>query len=163
MNVCDILKADHANGPGMRVSVFVSGCRNHCPGCFNPETWDFQAGKEYTEFMTDAIIGELRKPEYEGLTILGGEPFEKENQMGLLPLIRTVKTELPSKDIWMYTGYTYEDLLPGGRQHTDMTDELLDACDVLVEGPFILEKKDITLRFRGSSNQRLIDLKKSRR
>lgn len=162
MNVCDILTADHANGPGMRVSVFVSGCRNHCAGCFNPETWDFSYGKEYTPFMTRAIINELKKPEYQGLTILGGEPFEPENQQGLIDLIRSVKQELPGKDIWMYTGYSYEDLLQGGIRHTDVTDEILDAIGVLVDGRFLLGEKDITLRFRGSRNQRLIDMKRTR-
>ena len=162
MNVCDILTADHANGPGMRISVFVSGCRNHCAGCFNPETWDFSYGKEYTPFMTRAIINELKKPEYQGLTILGGEPFEPENQQGLIDLIRSVKQELPGKDIWMYTGYSYEDLLPGGIRHYDVTDEIMDALDVLVDGRFLLGEKDITLRFRGSRNQRLIDMKRTR-
>lgn len=162
MNVCDILTADHANGPGMRISVFVSGCRNHCAGCFNPETWDFSYGKEYTPFMTRAIINELKKPEYQGLTILGGEPFEPENQQGLIDLIRSVKQELPEKDIWMYTGYSYEDLLPGGIRHYDVTDEIMNAIDVLVDGRFLLGEKDITLRFRGSRNQRLIDMKRTR-
>lgn len=162
MNVCDILTADHANGPGMRISVFVSGCRNHCAGCFNPETWDFSYGKEYTPFMTRAIINELKKPEYQGLTILGGEPFEPENQQGLIDLIRSVKQELPGKDIWMYTGYSYEDLLPGGIRHYDVTDEIMNAIDVLVDGRFLLGEKDITLRFRGSKNQRLIDMKRTR-
>ena len=162
MNVCDILTADHANGPGMRISVFVSGCRNHCAGCFNPETWDFSYGKEYTPFMTRAIINELKKPEYQGLTILGGEPFEPENQQGLIDLIRSVKQELPGKDIWMYTGYSYEDLLPGGIRHYDVTDEIMNAIDVLVDGRFLLGEKNITLRFRGSRNQRLIDMKRTR-
>ena len=163
MNVCDIVIADHANGPGMRVSVFVSGCRNHCPGCFNPETWDFAAGKEYTSFMTQAIINELKKPSYQGLTILGGEAFEIENQKGLSDLIRRVREELPEKDIWMYTGYDYEDLLPGGKRHTDVTDEILEAIAVLVDGRFILDEKDISLQFRGSRNQRLIDMKRTRK
>ena len=163
MNVCDILTADHANGPGMRVSVFVSGCRNHCAGCFNPETWDFSYGKEYTPFMTQAIMNELKKPEYQGLTILGGEPFEPENQHGLIDLIRSVKQELPKKDIWMYTGYSYEELLPEGIRHTDVTDEILDAIDVLVDGPFIKSLRDESLLFRGSSNQRLIDVPASLR
>ena len=156
------MTADHANGPGMRISVFVSGCRNHCAGCFNPETWDFSYGKEYTPFMTRAIINELKKPEYQGLTILGGEPFEPENQQGLIDLIRSVKQELPGKDIWMYTGYSYEDLLPGGIRHYDVTDEIMNAIDVLVDGRFLLGEKDITLRFRGSRNQRLIDMKRTR-
>ena len=162
MNVCDILTADHANGPGMRISVFVSGCRNHCAGCFNPETWDFSYGKEYTPFMTRAIINELKKPEYQGLTILGGEPFEPENQRGLIDLIRSIKQELPEKDIWMYTGYSYENLLPGGIRHYYVTDEIMNAIDVLVDGRFLLGEKDITLRFRGSRNQRLIDMKRTR-
>lgn len=163
MKVCDIVTADHANGPGMRVSVFVSGCKNHCPGCFNPETWDFSYGKDYTPFMTQAIINELKKPGYQGLTILGGEPFERINQIGIAQLIRRVKKELPDKDIWMYTGYTYDrDLLPNGRRHGIVTDEILDAIDVLVDGRFIQEEKDISLKFRGSRNQRLIDMKKTR-
>ncbi len=162
MNVCDIVIADHANGDGMRVTVFVSGCRNHCPGCFNPETWDFKSGKEYTSFMETAIINELKKPGYKGLTILGGEPFEEENQMGLISLIRKVRDHLPDRDIWMYTGYSYEDLLPGGSKHTEVTDEILAATTVLVDGRFLLEEKDISLRFRGSRNQRLIDMKHTR-
>lgn len=162
MNVCDIVIADHANGPGMRVSLFVAGCRNHCPGCFNPETWDFNAGKQYTTLHDEWIIHILKKPGYQGISILGGEPFEMENQERLLFLIRRIKEEVPDKDIWMYTGYTYEDLMPGGIRHADGTDEILDAIDVLVDGRFILEQKDISLRFRGSRNQRLIDMKRTR-
>ena len=155
--------ADHANGPGMRVSVFVAGCRNHCPGCFNPETWDFEAGKVLTPFMEDAILNELKKPEYQGLTILGGEPFEVENQVGITPLLLRVKAELPDKDIWIYTGYNYDtDLTEGGKRYTDVTDMILDLTDVLVDGRFILEEKDISLKFRGSRNQRLIDMKRTR-
>ena len=112
--------------------------------------------------MTRAIINELKKPEYQGLTILGGEPFEPENQQGLIDLIRRVKQELPGKDIWMYTGYSYEDLLPGGIRHYDVTDEIMNAIDVLVDGRFLLGEKDITLRFRGSRSQRLIDMKRTR-
>ena len=163
MNYGQILKADAANGTGIRVSLFVSGCTNHCKGCFQPETWDFNYGKPYTKETEDFILGELSKSFYQGLTILGGEPFEPENQRSVAALIRRIKTELPDKDIWMFTGFTYEaDLQRGQRKHTEVTDEILDAIDVLVDGRFIEEQKDLRLHFRGSANQRLIDMKKTR-
>lgn len=163
MRVCEILKADHANGPGMRVSVFVSGCLNRCPGCFNPETWKFSYGEVYDGIMEDRIIAELSKPHYEGITILGGEPFERPNQPEVLKLIRRIRSDFPDKTIWIYTGYTYEkDLVHGGKRHMWVTDEILESIDVLVDGRFMEKLKDLRLSFRGSANQRLIDMKKTR-
>lgn len=156
-----IKKCDIANGPGVRVSLFVSGCRNCCKGCFNPETWDFSYGTPYTE-ETERYIIELLRPSYiNGLSLLGGEPFEPENQRELVGLLRKIRTEYPEKDIWCYTGYVYEqDLTKGGRKYTEVTDELLSYVDVLVDGQFIEEQKDLTLAFRGSSNQRILHLRK---
>lgn len=162
MNVGEIILADCANGSGIRVSVFVSGCTNRCPGCFQPETWDFDYGKPYDQATEQRIMDELAKPYYKGLTLLGGEPFEPCNQRELVKLIRRVRKELPEKDIWMYTGFTYEEeLAPGGAKHTEVTDEILHSIDVLVDGRFVLEKKNLALRFRGSENQRIIDMKKT--
>lgn len=165
MHIGEIMTADSANGVGIRLTVFVSGCLNHCPGCFQPETWDFGYGSLYTKEMEDRIIGELSHPYYAGLTLLGGDPMELANQEPLLGLLRRVHTELPKKNVWAYTGYLYDqDLQPGGRRYLDgVTDELLDLIDVLVDGPFVQEKKQITLNFRGSANQRIIDLKETRR
>lgn len=156
-----IKNCDIANGPGVRVSLFVSGCRNCCKGCFNPETWDFSYGTPYTE-ETERYIIELLKPSYiNGLSLLGGEPFEPENQRELVGLLKKIRTEYPEKDIWCYTGYVYEqDLTKGGRKYTEVTDELLSYVDVLVDGQFIEEQKDLTLAFRGSSNQRILHLRK---
>ena len=163
MNICEIMTADCANGPGMRVTVFVSGCTNHCKGCFQPETWDFDYGTLFDGEREKWIVRELTKGYYDGLTLLGGEPMEPSNQEGILPLIRRVKTELPGKTVWVYTGFTYDkDLVPGGRKYTEVTDEILDSIDVLVDGQFILREKDITLQFRGSRNQRIIDMKATR-
>lgn len=163
MHLGEIMTADSANGIGIRVSIFVSGCTNHCEGCFQPETWNFDYGVEYTPELEQKIIDELSQPYYTGLTILGGEPFEPSNQQGLIGLIRRVKEELPGKTIWMYTGFTYDvDLVPGGRKYTDVTDEILDSIDTLVDGKFILAKKNIMLNFRGSENQRIIDMRKTR-
>ena len=165
MHIGEIMTADCANGIGMRVTVFVSGCRNHCPGCFQPETWDFDYGKLYTPEMEDEIIQELSHPYYDGLTLLGGDPMEESNQEGLLPLLQRIHKELPEKNIWAYTGYLYDrDLVPGGRKYIPgVTDKYLDLIDVLVDGPFIEAQKKITLNFRGSSNQRIIDLKETRK
>ncbi len=163
MHIGEILRADCANGEGMRVSVFVSGCTNRCEGCFQPQTWDFNYGKEYDRTWEEYILKELSKPHYAGLTILGGEPFEPENQPDVWGLIREVKTKMPQKNIWMYTGFLYDvDLIPGGRKYTEHTDDILDNIDILVDGKFILDRKDITLRYRGSGNQRIIDVKSSR-
>ena len=151
-----------ANGPGFRVSIFVSGCRNHCEGCFNKETWDFSYGKPFEEYR-DFILKELERPYIEGLTVLGGEPFEPENQEGLAPFLEEVKRRFPNKTIWCYTGYTFDkDLLPGERKYTPYTARMLSFIDVLVDGRFILAERDVTLKFRGSRNQRLIDVKKTR-
>ncbi|MCR4695439.1 MAG: anaerobic ribonucleoside-triphosphate reductase activating protein [Pseudobutyrivibrio sp.] len=163
MNYGQILKADSANGIGIRLSLFVSGCTNCCKGCFQPETWDFNYGKVYTKETEDFIIEELSKSYYDGITILGGEPFEPCNQEELVKLIRRIRAELPQRTIWMYTGFTYDkDLQYGQRKHTYVTDEILDSIDILVDGKFILEEKDITLNFRGSRNQRIIDMKKTK-
>ncbi len=163
MYLAEMITADDANGPGIRVSIFVSGCTNHCPGCFQPETWDFHYGVPYDEAMEERILKELEKPYYAGLTILGGEPFEPQNQEELVKLIRKVRKKFPNRTIWMYTGFVYEfDLIPGCGKHTDVTDEILDNIDVLVDGRFVLEKKNLMLRFRGSENQRIIDMKRTR-
>lgn len=150
MNYGKIIRNDIANGPGLRVSLFVSGCRNHCKGCFQPETWDFDYGEPFTRETEDEIIAALRPTWIQGLSILGGEPMEPENQETLVPFVERVKAKLPDKDIWLYTGYTYE-TLSGSR--------LLPLADVLVDGPFIEAQKDISLGFRGSRNQRIIRLK----
>ena len=161
MNYANIKKYDIADGPGVRVSLFVSGCRHHCKGCFNSEAWDFEYGRPYTA-ETEAEILEALKPGYiAGLTLLGGEPFEPENQVELVTLLRKVRETYPEKSIWSYTGYVYDkDLVPGGRASTDVTDEMLSYLDVLVDGPFVEELKDITLQFRGSSNQRILKMDK---
>ena len=159
----NIINTDIANGTGIRVSLFVSGCTNHCKGCFQPETWDFQYGKPYTKDVENQIIEELRKPYYDGLTILGGEPFEISNQRELVYLIRRLKKEIPNRNIWIYTGFTYEkDLIPGGCRYIECTDEILDNTDVLVDGRFVQELRNLMLTFRGSENQRILDMKNTR-
>lgn len=162
MNVADIKKVDIANGPGVRVSLFVSGCSIHCKGCFNKDAWDFKYGREFTSKDEDDII-ELLKPDYiNGITVLGGDPFEYVNQKGLLPLIRRIKKELPTKTIWFFSGYTLDkDILGNMCKKYEETKELISYIDVLVDGPFVLEKKNLSLKFRGSSNQRIVDVKKS--
>lgn len=146
------------DGEGCRVSLFVSGCRNHCPGCFNEETWDFNYGKEFTDIEANEIIEACKRPYISGLTLLGGDPLEQENQEALLPLVERFKKECPDKTLWVYTGYVLErDLLVGQRKYVEnVTDKILDCIDVLVDGPFVLAKRDLSLRFRGSSNQRLL-------
>lgn len=158
MKYGNIKFVDSSNGEGVRVSLFVSGCRNHCKGCFNEVTWDFNYGEDFTEIQENEIIEFCKKSFISGLTILGGEPFEPENQTELLPFIRKFKEECPDKTLWMFTGYVYEkDLINGGRKcKENVTQEILDNVDVLVDGPFILEQKDLTLPFRGSRNQRLL-------
>lgn len=164
MHYGKIQNCDIANGQGVRVSLFVSGCRNHCKNCFQPETWNFDYGNPYTEETEEYIIQLLSKPYIQGLTILGGEPLEPENQQGLLRLLKRVKSDYPEKDIWCYTGYTLEQALKDGSPcRCDVTDELLSAIDVLVDGRFVEELKDITLKFRGSSNQRIISMKEWRK
>ncbi len=162
MRIAEIKKCDIANGPGVRVSVFVSGCTHHCPGCFNEEAQDFAYGQPYTDEIRKEILDAL-SPEYiKGLTLLGGEPFEPVNQRDLLPLIRTVRNTMPDKNIWCYTGYLLDDELLGvSRARCEYTDDMLSLIDVLVDGEFIEARKDITLAFRGSSNQRIIDLKET--
>ncbi|MCI6480922.1 anaerobic ribonucleoside-triphosphate reductase activating protein [Treponema porcinum] len=157
----NIKKTDIADGDGVRVSLFVSGCRNCCKGCFQPETWDFKYGTEFTQETENQILEFLRPSYISGLTVLGGEPFEEENQRILAPFLRKVKETYPSKTIWCYTGYILEkDLLPeDGRKHCEATGEMLKYIDILVDGPFIEEQKNITLKFRGSENQRILKLR----
>lgn len=161
MNYGTIKKYDIANGPGVRVSLFVSGCRHHCKGCFNAETWDFHYGKPYTEETEREILDAL-KPDYiAGFTVLGGEPFEPENQIEVVKLLKKVRETYPEKTIWCYTGYLYDvDLIEGGKVYTDVTEEMLSYIDTLVDGEFIEEQRDISLQFRGSKNQRIISLSK---
>ena len=162
MNYGNIKYFDIADGPGVRTTIFVSGCTHHCPGCFQPETWDFAFGEEYTQEVEDKIIESLAPDYVDGLTLLGGEPMEKSNQRALLPLVKRVKALYPSKDIWCYTGYTLEtDLLRESRARCEVTDEFLSFIDVLVDGEFMEAMRDLTLLFRGSRNQRLIDLKET--
>lgn len=159
MNYGAIKKCDIANGEGVRVSLFVSGCTHHCPGCFNQEAWDFDFGRPFTEETEEEILQAL-SPEYiNGLTLLGGEPFEPGNQRVLLPFLKKVRERFPQKNIWCYSGYTLEeDLLKESRARCEATDEMLSMIDVLVDGRFVMELKDISLAFRGSSNQRILDL-----
>ncbi len=159
MNYAEIKYVDIANGVGARTTLFVSGCTHRCPGCFQPETWDFAYGNEFTDEVADSIVESLRPSYVAGLTLLGGEPMEPENQRVLVGLLERVREELPDKTIWCFTGDLLEDLLdPSSPRRCEVTDRMLACIDVLVDGPFVLALKDITLRFRGSSNQRLIDL-----
>ena len=163
MNYAGIKYCDIANGLGCRTVLFVSGCRNHCKGCFQPQTWDFDYGEEFDDKIQQEILDSLKPVYVQGITLLGGDPFEEENQKALVPFMRKVKEQYPGKDVWAYTGYLYdEDLLAGGHKYTEYTDELLSMIDVLVDGPFIEEQKDITLKFKGSANQRVIDMNKTR-
>ena len=164
MHYSAIKKADIANGFGVRVSLFVSGCTRHCKNCFNQETWDFNHGDEFTDEVVDDIINELKHDWYNGLTILGGEPMEPQNQKAVLDFILKVRKELPEeKTIWLYTGNVLEkDILKeNGRAHTEYSDDILRNIDILIDGPFIEEKKDISLLYRGSSNQRVIDARRT--
>ena len=162
MHYGNIKNYDIADGEGVRVTLFCSGCTNRCEGCFQPETWDFCYGKEYTKETEDQLSQMLTNPNIQGLTLLGGDPFEPSNQRTLITLLRRVKQELPTKDVWAYTGFVYEqDLLEGQRKHTEVTDEMLSYIDVLVDGPFVIDQKDISLYFRGSTNQRVIDMPKT--
>ncbi|HJC39591.1 MAG TPA: anaerobic ribonucleoside-triphosphate reductase activating protein [Candidatus Mediterraneibacter faecigallinarum] len=158
----ELKKCDIANGEGVRVSLFVSGCTHRCPGCFNKDTWDFCYGKEYTEATEEEILQALEPGYINGLSLLGGEPFEPQNQEVLVHLLRKVRERYPQKDIWCYSGYLFDrELLGESRARCGYTDEMLSMLDVLVDGRFVESLKDITLVFRGSSNQRLIDVKKS--
>lgn len=158
----EIKKCDIANGPGVRVSLFVSGCTHHCKGCFNEETWSFEFGQPFTAETEEQIL-KLLEPSYiSGLTVLGGEPMEYMNQEALLPFLEKVKERFPEKTIWCFTGYVFEkDILNRMLPKWKYTKKMLEQIDYLVDGPFVEAKKDITLRFRGSSNQRIIDVKKS--
>ena len=154
---------DIADGEGVRTTLFVSGCTHHCPGCFQPETWDFSYGEEFGEEAEERILESVEPAYVDGITILGGEPMEPENQRALLPFLQRFRERFPEKTIWMYTGDVYESLIdPASARRTEATDALLEAVDVLVDGPFIQELKDISARFRGSSNQRVIDLRATR-
>ena len=160
MHYGNIKECDIADGPGVRVSLFVSGCRHHCKGCFNSETWDFQYGKPYTKETEEEIIRLLEPGFIQGFTLLGGEPFEPENQVELVKLLKRIRETYPKTDIWCYSGYLYDvDMIPGGKVYTEVTEEMLSYIDVLVDGKFVEELKDITLVFRGSSNQRILHLK----
>lgn len=158
MNYATIKNCDIANGPGVRVSLFVSGCTHHCPGCFNQVAWDFDYGEPFTEETIQTILSMLRPDYIRGLTLLGGEPFEPQNQLAIVELLRRIKAELPTKSIWAFSGYLYEDIVSGKLGDTG---EYLRYLDVLVDGPFVQAKKNLSLRFRGSENQRLIDIPKT--
>lgn len=163
MNYCALRTCDVANGPGMRVTLFVSGCTNHCPGCFQPETWDFHYGEAFTEDTQRRVL-ELLAPEYiAGLTLLGGDPFEPDNQRGLLPLLKQVKTAYPKKSVWAYTGFLLDEELQtdGSHPRCEVTDEMLSYIDVLVDGRFVEAQKDVRLKFKGSANQRIIDVQQT--
>ena len=160
MNYSEIKYNDIANGPGVRTSLFVSGCRNHCPGCFNKETWKFDYGRLFTDETQNEILESLKSPYIEGLSILGGEPLEPENQNDILNLIQEVKLHYPSKSIWLWTGFTFEDIVllnPLCRAATPIGKMIIGDLDVLVDGLFEESKKDLLLRFKGSSNQRIIN------
>lgn len=161
MHYSVIKNCDIANGPGVRVVLFVSGCRHHCKGCFQPETWDFHYGQPFTQETVAQLLADLAPDYIAGLTLLGGEPMEPENQPVLLALLQQIKAAFPQKSIWCFSGYLYEDLMAGKIGDGDVTRAMLALIDVLVDGEFIQEKKNLRLRFRGSENQRLIDLRKT--
>ena len=162
MNYAVIKKTDTANGPGVRVSLFVSGCTHHCKGCFNSETWDFNYGMPYTEETENEIIDALSPVYIRGLSLLGGEPMEPANRTVLLGLLKRVRALYPHKDVWCYTGYDFEkDLLVWMEEGRTDVEELLSLIDVLVDGEFVEEKKNLRLAFRGSENQRLLDVSAS--
>ena len=159
----EIKDCDIANGEGVRVSLFVSGCTNRCKNCFQPQTWDFHYGQPFTENTEQKLLDMLAPSYINGLTVLGGEPFEPENQRCLAPFLRRVRAAYPQKTIWAFSGFTLEELQSdGSHPRCEVTDEMLSLLDVLVDGRFVEELKDISLRFRGSSNQRLIDLNATR-
>lgn len=163
MYYANVKYCDIANGLGCRTVLFVSGCRNHCKDCFQPETWNFEYGRPFDETIQQEILDSVKPAYVHGITLLGGEPFEPENQHELLPFMRRFRELYPDKNVWAFTGYVYDrDLVVGGGKYTEDTDALLDLIDVLVDGPFVSELKDIRLKFRGSSNQRVLDLKKTR-
>ena len=170
MNYAEIKKTDIANGDGVRVTLFVSGCTHHCKECFNPETWNFEYGKPFTQETQEELLEALKPSYIKGLTLLGGEPMEPANQKALVPFLQKVKMQFPNKTIWCYTGYTLESDLLGsaadakgrvGRARCEVTEELLSMLDILVDGEFQIDKKDIRLKFRGSSNQRILNMKET--
>ena len=162
MNYGEIKTTDIANGIGVRVSLFVSGCTHHCKGCFNEQTWDFGFGQPYTEATEEFILNALAPDYIEGLTLLGGEPFEPDNQRALLPLLQKLRERMPHKTVWCYSGYLFDmELLTESRARCEVTDQMLSYIDVLVDGRFVEAQKSLMLKFRGSSNQRIIDVKKS--
>ena len=165
MNYCNIKKFDIANGEGVRTTLFVSGCTNRCEQCFQPETWDFEYGNEFTDEVADEIIKSLEPYYVNGLTLLGGEPFEPKNQPALTEFLKKVREKCPNKNIWCFTGFTLDGelLRENAYPRTEFTDEMLSMIDVLVDGRFVNSLKDISLRFRGSSNQRVIDMNEPRR
>lgn len=159
MHYATIKNCDIANGPGVRVSLFVSGCTHHCKGCFNEIAWDFDYGEPFTQDTVDRILGMLAPSHIRGLTLLGGEPFEPQNQPAIVDLLRQIKTKYPEKSIWAFSGYLFDrDILAGRLGPREVTEEYLSYLDVLVDGPFIESKKNLSLRFRGSENQRLINV-----
>ena len=159
MNYATIKNCDIANGPGVHVSLFVSGCTHRCPGCFNEVAWDFHYGEPFTDETIESIVEMLRPSYIKGLTLLGGEPFEPRNQADVVKLLRRIRQELPEKSIWAFSGYLFEKDMLSGR--IGDVSEYLSYLDVLVDGPFVQEKKNLSLRFRGSENQRIIDVKAS--
>ena len=162
MNYATIKNCDIANGPGVRVSLFVSGCTHHCKGCFNAIAWDFDYGEPFTQETIDRIIEMLAPEHIKGITLLGGEPFEPENQPAIVDLLRQVKSKYPQKSVWAFSGYLFDaDILSGKLGPWEITKEYISYIDVLVDGRFEEEKKDLSLRFRGSSNQRIIDVRAS--
>ena len=161
MNYAAIKTYDIANGPGVRTVVFVSGCTHHCKECFQPETWDFDFGQPFTQEVIDHILDTLAPAQIAGLTVLGGEPFEPKNQAAVLDLLEQVRARYPEKSIWAFSGFLYDQLIAGQVGDGATVRRMLELTDVLVDGPFVVALKDLTLRFRGSSNQRLIDMKKT--
>ena len=162
MNYGAIKKTDIANGVGVRVTLFVSGCRNHCPGCFQPETWDFTYGKHFDEETMQEILKAMEPAYITGFTMLGGEPFEPENQPEVCRILTRIRHAYPQKGLWSYTGYTLDkDLVPGGAKYTEDTDKILSLLDVVVDGRFEENQKDVALLFRGSRNQRIIDMRQT--
>lgn len=163
MNIAKIKFNDIANGEGIRTSLFVSGCKHHCKNCFNKIAWDFNYGRKFDEYTQKQILDSVRPRWIQGITVLGGEPFEPENQKDLLNFLINFKHQYPNKTIWCYTGFIYEDIigLNSSRAYTEYSKQLLKYIDILIDGPFIEEQKDFRLHFRGSNNQRIIDLRKT--
>ena len=165
MNYCNVKKFDIANGEGIRTTLFVSGCTNRCKNCFQPETWSFDYGEPFTEEVEEEVLRTFEIPSVRGLTLLGGEPMEPSNQRALLPFLRKFKERYPERDLWLFTGNLYEELTGRMGEHPkyiEVTDEILSLVDILVDGRFVEERKRLGLRFRGSDNQRIIDMNKTR-